>query len=235
MNTTRIHAVGALLSGLLGLLTAPPAPAVTLIPGGENRVTAMLGNGPSRIANLTALPALGSLSAVSTLGERSNVRYDLDTDGFVFDFDHVRPAAGSGVGGESARLLVFVDFEVNTQMQYFMSGAYSAVDPTGGELQLYAFLVDQTNNVMRYRSRQRSTSTPNESFVLGGLGGDSNNLLEGSSSGCWRPARTTECTWTSVSKRASRPRALPRPRATSRCFLRRFPSPPPPLCSPPAS
>lgn len=75
-------------------------------------------------------------------------------------------------------------FTVAANSSYTLSGAYSAVDvTTAGSLSFASFLYDLTTSSYLFENAQGSKNTLNESFVLGGTGGDTLNFLVGSLTG----------------------------------------------------
>ena len=74
-------------------------------------------------------------------------------------------------------------FTPTANVDYLISGAYAAQDDDGRQFGLYAQIYDTTTSTQIYRSDQESFSTSNESFVLGGSGGDTNNFSFGSPAG----------------------------------------------------
>jgi VPDSG-CTERM motif len=78
----------------------------------------------------------------------------------------------------------YMIFTVAANTTYGLSGAFSATDvSTAGYLFLYSELYDITSASYVTYSYQYSQSTLNESFVLGGLGGDVGNGFLGSLTG----------------------------------------------------
>jgi hypothetical protein len=75
-------------------------------------------------------------------------------------------------------------FTVATNASYSLSGAFSSVDvTTAGYVFIQSFLRDQTTSATLYNNDQYSKNTLNESFVLGGSGGDWGNDISGSLTG----------------------------------------------------
>lgn len=91
---------------------------------------------------------------------------------------------GGAIGGYAQGYEAFMWFTVDADTTYTLSGAYNVRDSsTAGVVFLYSYLYDYTTNVYLAESYQHSDSTVNESFTLGGLGGDYYNYSSGSLSG----------------------------------------------------
>lgn len=75
-------------------------------------------------------------------------------------------------------------FTADANTTYSLSGSYQATDlTTAGGLYYWTYLYDFSGGGYLAYSSQQSESTLNESFVLGGAGGDSDNYFAGSLSG----------------------------------------------------
>ena len=100
---------------------------------------------------------------------------------FSNDFDHKRGGIYMELSQSYADVLVFT---VAFNTTYDLSGYYNVDDVTGaGQVYLKADLYDATDATFLVRSHQRSQSTVDEQFVLGGNGGDALNVFSGSLSG----------------------------------------------------
>jgi len=98
---------------------------------------------------------------------------------FNISMNHSRPGgldSNSGTGGD-------IFFSVSAPTPYSASGTYTAVDPNPRHVNLDALLLDLTTNQTLLNSHQRSIATPNESFTLGEMGGDTENTFTGSLTG----------------------------------------------------
>jgi hypothetical protein len=116
----------------------------------------------------------GAASASST--------YQLSEAGFEITFEHTRAGNNSASGEAQSYGQIF--FSVDADAFYDFSGAYTAIDPEGRHVILGASLYDMTlGGVQIFESWQDTYgTTPNENFILGETGGDSNDL-SGSPSG----------------------------------------------------
>ena len=85
------------------------------------------------------------------------------------------------MGGQSG--ISLGDFEVDEDVDYTISGSYSVVSTDGRFVQLSVWLFDLDVEENLFESEQVSVSTPNESFTLGMLEGDSSNSSLGSLTG----------------------------------------------------
>lgn len=160
------------------LAKAGPAAAVlvTLNPGANSSYIQALAedqNGAASLetANPLALPYLNSLSAVD--GANSvDTTIVLSSSAFRISFQHTRGDLGFNSTAFSAGNLFF---SVSSDVEVFVDGRYIAEDEDGRTTYL-SVLVNRVNSpVTRYESTQESRSTPNESFTVGGAGGDFRN------------------------------------------------------------
>ena len=142
-------------------------------------------NGGTGLAEFesTAFPFPFSDSHTSSDGSASATSsYELSDAGFEITFEHAR--AGSNDASGEAQSYGEIFFRLDTDAVYELTGAYSANDSEGRHVILDVFLDDQTTGTNLFGSTQDSYGdTPNESFVLGGVGGDFSNHLAGSPSG----------------------------------------------------
>ena len=110
----------------------------------------------------------------------SSSGYALTDGGFdITSFDHVRPPALN----DWAQSLGDIFFSVDQDVDYEASGSYTVIDSDGRLISYQSQLIDLTSGMVLYESRQESRSTPNESFTLGGSGGDFGNTSSGSLTG----------------------------------------------------
>lgn len=180
--------IGVLLA--TGVLFADAgASALTLNPGffgSDLIVTAEDGVNPGLgevIRNPVAVPYQTTEAATDGAASAS-ADFDLSDAGFAMDFDLAEQGGGSN-GWAVSQFRIY--FAVDAPTGYEILGAYSALDPDGGGASLGFELHDATAGVYLFSSYQDSLSTPNESFVVGGSGGDSGNLLAGSAVGTLLP------------------------------------------------
>lgn len=118
-------------------------------------------DGASQATHTTSLS--GSGDNVSLTGELTGVR--------------------GGVFLSYAYALGFVQFTVDSNTTFALSGSLTANDTVGGREYFYMRLLDTTANTTLFSNLQESRATVDESFVLGQQGGDFQNQLIGSASG----------------------------------------------------
>lgn len=109
----------------------------------------------------------------------TTVTHDLSDRGFQIDFDF---APGSGSLGGSSAMGQF-SFSVDQDTPYLAEGWLTAMDPDAHSLRFVVILHDNHIGDFVFYSAQDSISTPNESFTLGGNGGDFSNQSFGDFSG----------------------------------------------------
>ncbi len=178
-----------LLGCLPLLLLALPASAVTvtLNPGSQTSVLRVSSRalGPISVADELfpkTIPFLDSHAAThlpaTSLEATSASAYDLSNSGLFITFEHIRgPVTGSFANSSGV-----IYFTVDEDVTYMLSGNYSAEDADGGPISLDVELDRRVGSGL-FENIQRSLATPNESFLLGELGGDDRNLLRGSLTG----------------------------------------------------
>lgn len=105
--------------------------------------------------------------------------YVLSNSGFDITFDHIRPSANGGHAYSEGD----IQFAVDEDVPFAAAGTYAASDPSAHRIRLEVSLFDLTLGEFVFISSQESVSTPNESFTLGGLGGDASNQATGSLTG----------------------------------------------------
>ena len=171
------------LAAALFLLT-PPASALTVTLNGYDishlgtEATDASGGDASEIVYPAALPY--SYTSTSVDGSASaESEYDLSDAGFDITFDHSRVSTHLSWGQSDGDIYFSVDQDVD----YVASGSYSVIDPEGRLVWLKASLLDYTAVSYLFDSFHRSQSTPNESFTLGGTGGDYEDYNAGSLTG----------------------------------------------------
>ena len=133
--------------------------------------------------NPASTPYLNSSSVVDGASSASS-RYLLSDSGFSITFDHARTATNDTRGQSYG----YVYFQVGEDVDYNAAGTYTAVDSStafshGRTVILESQLYDLTTSSYVYLSHQDSRQTANESFTLGGAGGDFDNVLSGSLTG----------------------------------------------------
>jgi hypothetical protein len=105
--------------------------------------------------------------------------YSLSNAGFDITMSNARGGrldSGSVTQGN-------IYFSVTQDTLYSLSGSYTAIDPNPRAVILIATLFDTGLGTTVYDSQQKSSATANESFVLGGTGGDLQNVSTGSATG----------------------------------------------------
>ena len=173
---------------VLGVLTVSGAStleaATNLNDGGVTVLTAAARDWQvSSTANSTnrepiILPYIDSHSVSQGLAAVDNL-YAFDGTLFKIEFDQSRP----GLGNSHALSEGTIYFSVSGNDRYLLSGEYSAVDPDPRAFNFRVSLRDLTTGEVLVESTQGSNSTPNESFVIGGIGGDAVNTFSGSLTG----------------------------------------------------
>jgi hypothetical protein len=186
---TRIH----LITFVSCVLLAPPAAALGITLGhgqSGNVLHVTAGNGPDGdvlrdTLNPVSVPFVDSHS-VSHGGSTSSSTYDFSDDGFNITFAHTRapdPSTELGLNGAGSNAII--RFIVDRDVNYAISGSYTSVDAEGRGTRLNVGLSDTTSEARLFLSvsGQNSRSTPNESFEVGGSGGDFDNEDTGSLTG----------------------------------------------------
>jgi hypothetical protein len=127
-------------------------------------------------AGETILGAEGGNSASLAIGHAGSG----DQATFSYAFDQLRQGAVDSLAQGGGQ----VKFTVGADTTYALSGNYAA-SHLGGAGQVYfaSFLYDLTAGGFLYNAGQISTNTADESFTLGGAGGDSYNGTTGASTG----------------------------------------------------
>jgi len=126
-------------------------------------------------------PPIDTFREASAGDSRSRTDYLFSTSGnigsFRFDFDQERAGSRWSYGRHHGHMY----FSVDTDLPYSFQGSYEL---TGEQrIYLHTYLLDVTDNQYAFHNMQHSQSTVDESFTLGGAGGDSENIQVGSLSG----------------------------------------------------
>jgi len=137
-----------------------------------------VGSGEWGIEYPAVLPSWGTSSS-SDGGSTSETDSVLSNTGFEFAFDLSRTAITSNF----FQAVAYIDFTPDQFVKYDLSGSLTSVDSEGRALHLRVDLHETNAGPLVYYSSQLSQSTPNESFTLGGSGGDVSNLRIGTSRG----------------------------------------------------
>lgn len=203
---------GLLAAALVSLGVASSAPAATVLIDNSfaNRIYAEAIYDYSDVSSASypiTVPSTQTLYAQSSgfdPGEPVSVlTYDLSDASFSFDFSHSL-AVGSVVwncdeigcypletpsGASSAYAVADIAFVPLTNVDYQLSGFFNISGFSFNGVQLAVELCDNTGGVicganpLLFSTNQFSTSTMNESFVLGAHGGDTTDELDGSLTG----------------------------------------------------
>lgn len=174
-----------------GLLFASPVAAltVTLNPGGSGSTLAVAAEDASLVVDNGApgsLPFADTLTAVNG-GSSSSARFDLSNAGFDITFDHERATAGGALAG----LFASLPFQVDVVTNYTIAAQYRVTDPEGQRVYLDVSLLASSGPApVLLQSYQESRSTRDESFVVGGSGGDFQNTFIGALTGTLVPGQT---------------------------------------------
>ena len=94
-----------------------------------------------------------------------------------WSFEHQQAGADTGDSAVSFASGPDFTFTALVDLIYTLSGSYSLTGQ--GKIEMITELREQPANIDLFLNDQRSNSTPNENFVLGGTGGDSLNVLTG--------------------------------------------------------
>lgn len=174
------------------LLWASPAAAVTVTLNPGSNTTSLLSQAyadggiiQQKFSNPTTLPV--STSDTATAGGSSvTTTYGLSNAALDITFSHAREGVVSG-SQASAFSDGSIYFSVDAAVDYELAGSYTAVDPLGRRVFLEVTLRDVTNATNLFYNKQESYSTVDESFTLGGAGGDLDNQSTGSLTGTLLP------------------------------------------------
>ena len=183
MLSTPVEALTVTLGGTV--------PGLGPIGGGQLEVLATqagLGADSSQIA-LSTLPVVGTDGA--SIGASSvAASHSLDVASFSIAYDLATPGLTDAAAVASGTIV----FQVDQAASYEVLGGLSVTSAEAEEVLLQASLIDLTDlfssgTVSLFNSSQRSQTTLGEVLVIGGLGGDVSNTLEGSSTGVLAPGR----------------------------------------------
>ena len=126
------------------------------------------------------LPASLPLDTVrsATDGIAANAtHYAFDHGGFLIDVEHVRAKVGNANTQSISIHPSPIKFSVDVDSPYALSVFYNLSGPD--RIVFYAQLTDATaGNAVLFRNQQVSYSTPNESFTLGEVAGDTTYPIE---------------------------------------------------------
>lgn len=111
----------------------------------------------------------------------NTTRFSISDSKIEIEFDHVI----TGQAGSEASSELNISFRSTIDVQYVISGNYTAIDPDGREMTLVAQLgLTGGSGIGEWSSV--SLATPNEDLVLGQSGGDSSNVAAGNLVGILR-------------------------------------------------
>lgn len=137
---------------------------------GTGNVVSVVGISPG-VKTVTASGGNNSATASAELqGSGDNVTLSL-----LFDQNRV------GAMHSYANLNGFIQFSVSASTTYEVSGNYAVTDASGaGTVYLASYMTDVSlGGAYLYNSAQQSNFIENESFTLGGAGGDTQNQMTG--------------------------------------------------------
>lgn len=169
-----------MLAVLLALVTPAARASFTI---GSSTLDVVSGDTTATSTNTLSagpLPWTDSHS-VSTIFGSAATQYNFGTSGLQtdldFQFQHVRSGLQYAYDYSQGSLT----FSLTNNGTYDLTGDYKlfGADYVGMQVTLY----DQTTSTMLFENQQASVDTPNESFTLGGVGGDLTPTLSGSPSG----------------------------------------------------
>ena len=157
----------------------------------SNSLTAELINNPSFGAksvtyNGTSIPTSHLVDA--TAGDfysRIQVDYTASGGGETLSHKFFQKRDGD-FGDNSQGFASEMLFTVDANTTYSLSGKFDVTDVTSsspGSVHFVGYLFDATTSTYLFLSEQSSRETANESYVLGGIGGDWSNDLAGSLTG----------------------------------------------------
>jgi hypothetical protein len=197
--TTR--ALSAAFVALIGTAGAVPAAAVTVtLLTGAGRSIAGDGVGPdnSNVAPFGSPPyASGPVSAADG-GASSTTTYTFTNSAWLIEFAHVRAGNPSGTYAWSDDYLPGpgVTFSVSEPVVVRVSGAYGVADTGAGDNAWYDVKLWGNGYVtLLHETYNLSVATPNESFVVGQAGGDSENFVTGDTVHVLVPGVTYALEW----------------------------------------
>ena len=185
----RSRVSGSLAVSLLWSASAA-ALTITLNPGTNTTELTTLADDVTQTAirrRPTGLPYAIRDSAANGAASATSV-FELSSDAFRITFEIVN---GGNPSTPFAYTTGYIHFSVDTAVEYRISGTYTALGASAQQTRLGAALTDFTDGglVQLFSSDQFSNQTPDESFVVGGQGGDQWNELRGSASGMLLPGR----------------------------------------------
>lgn len=178
------HKFRSALATLVAVLVAHPATGltVTLNRVGVSTVETWAHDGSVKTSDdkfPTTIPDVDLGTTTSGPASSSSI-WNLSDGGFNITFDHSRGSALGSYGFTDA----YIYFSVDEDVDYAISGNYSAVDPDGSRLLLWTRLSSGAAFAETHLiSRQESRSTVDESFTVGLSEGDFRNERIGSLTG----------------------------------------------------
>ena len=179
------------IAGLVGLAAACDALAVTFTFWGPSSISSDANDQVGSFAwvpyEITSIPASGTLIAVDGQSHSAST-FSFSSAGLVLTFDHSRHSRGTLALDAYGATFVRIRFSPSDDVAYAFDGAYSTAGETAGWTALDV-AISNTQTGPLYRSRQESFNTPAETFILGGSGDDTNNILVGSPTGTLIAAR----------------------------------------------
>jgi hypothetical protein len=144
----------------------------------------------SQELNPAALP-FNTTSTVMNGGHTNTTTYNLTTAGFDFRFDHFL----NGNISSKVQTLGRLSFEVSQDMIYDLTGSYTLTGDEG--IFYYTNFYNTFTSTYLFENYQRGLNNANESFTVGGEGGDDYYLF-GSKTGTLAPGNTYELYYEAV-------------------------------------
>ena len=186
-STHRLAAVLLLVLASSAVLTGSAgALQITLLTSGPDQsIIQPLARGPTtpidRVNAYIYELGEGASGTASSGQSTASAAWNLSASEFLITASLSRdPAGAAGL----AQVVANIWFSVDQEIEYEIVGAMRTMDPVAGIVELVGFLQESPHSGnYAYYSRQDSRATPNESFSLGGTGGDFSNAFGGSPSG----------------------------------------------------
>jgi hypothetical protein len=134
--------------------------------------------------------SVGAAASVTSGGDGASATLLLSTSSFELAFESIL-GDGDALDEAGSRFRVF-GIVFDEDIAYSISAGLSATDSFGRTITLWVFVCcseSGSETVVTFSSDQVSMVTPNETFVVGGAGGDSTNRLQGSATGIFLAGR----------------------------------------------
>jgi hypothetical protein len=188
----------ALFAPLLLAASAPPASAVTIsVIQGRARSTAWDGVGNSAETSVVVgSPPFASGPVTAADGATVATTSVTVTNSYLqLDFTHSRTAAGGSAISDDDAFPSFL-FSVSAPIYVTVSGFYTVTDTGAGDsVTFVAHIENNFTHEVLHQTNLWSRFTPNESFVVGQLGGDTNNSVTGATTHLLSPGVPYYLNW----------------------------------------